>query len=120
ARLHDRVLVPVLADHYGRVLAEGTLVVAREGARFVARYHDHALPLSPRSLDALLAPAAARCGSDELAYLAGAFAALPVATAADDGDRARRERDARVLKRALARLLAERADAAAAVDAEIA
>src|SRR5690606_3921226 len=67
-----------------------------------------------------LAPAAARCGSDELAYLAGAFAALPVATAADAADRARRERDARVLKRALARLLAERSDAAAAVDAELA
>jgi len=42
-RLHGRILVPVLADHVGRVVASGELRVEDE----VLRYHDRVLPLRP-------------------------------------------------------------------------
>ena len=35
------VLVPILGDHYGRVLERGELKVARAGGSFVLSYHDH-------------------------------------------------------------------------------
>jgi (1->4)-alpha-D-glucan 1-alpha-D-glucosylmutase len=119
ARLRNLVLVPVLADHYGRVLEAGELRVERREGSFRVRHHEHVLPVSPRSYDALLGPAASGCGSPELAYLADAFAELPSSIAADDASRARRQRDAAVLRAALARLLATRPEAAAAVDAAV-
>ena len=62
--------MPILADHYGRVLDGGEITLERDGGSFVVRYREHSLPLAPRSLDGLLSLAAARCGSDELAFLA--------------------------------------------------
>jgi (1->4)-alpha-D-glucan 1-alpha-D-glucosylmutase len=46
------VLVPILGDHYGRVLEAGELQVARDaGGGFVVNYHDHELPLAPGTVD---------------------------------------------------------------------
>lgn len=47
------VLVPVLGDHYGRVLEAGELAVERRDGSFSVRYHDHEAPVSPRTLDEL-------------------------------------------------------------------
>jgi (1->4)-alpha-D-glucan 1-alpha-D-glucosylmutase len=44
----DRVLVPMLEDHYGRVLAEGKLTVVFEREFFLA-YRDVKMPLRPES-----------------------------------------------------------------------
>jgi (1->4)-alpha-D-glucan 1-alpha-D-glucosylmutase len=54
--LRNRVLVPVLGDHYGEVLRKGELTVGldAESGRFGVRYHDHFLPLRPRSYTVLL------------------------------------------------------------------
>src|SRR4051812_40267975 len=68
-----RVLVPVLGDHYGRVLEAGELGLERDGGTFVVRYHDHVLPVSPRTVDELLQAAARQAGSPELGELATAF-----------------------------------------------
>src|ERR1035441_4491279 len=57
------VLMPVLGDHYGRVLEAGELAVERQGGSFTVRYHEHEAPLSPRSLDDPLTRAAAGAGS---------------------------------------------------------
>ena len=54
-KLAATVLMPVLGDHYGRVLEAGELVVVRQGGSFAVRYHDHEVPVSPRTLDELLA-----------------------------------------------------------------
>jgi (1->4)-alpha-D-glucan 1-alpha-D-glucosylmutase len=116
-RVPDVVLVPVLGDHYGRVLEAGELALERHGGTFVVRYHDHVWPVAPRSLDGLLARAAAGAGSDELAWLAEAFEGLPLPS--DRGAAQRRHRHKEVLKRLLARLLEENNAAAAAVDAEV-
>jgi (1->4)-alpha-D-glucan 1-alpha-D-glucosylmutase len=44
--LAGKVLVPVLGDHYGRVLEAGELRVARGAGGLVVRYYDHELPLA--------------------------------------------------------------------------
>ena len=43
----SRVLLPVLGDHYGRVLEAGELRWSATAARFVVRYYDHARPRLP-------------------------------------------------------------------------
>src|SRR5690606_36137937 len=96
------VLVPVLGDHYGRVLESGELVLTRDGARFEVCYHEHRYPIAPRSLDAILAPAAERTQDDDLAFLSDAFRSLPLAASGDPADARRRHRDKEVLKRLLA------------------
>jgi (1->4)-alpha-D-glucan 1-alpha-D-glucosylmutase len=127
ARLRNTVLLPVLGDHYGRVLEAGELRLARQGGSFEIRYHEHRWPVAPPSLDGLLAAAAktegARVGDNrgaaELAFLAEAFGNPPLATATDRESVSRRHRDKEVLRAALARLLGERPELAAAVDAEV-
>ncbi|MFP5488284.1 MAG: malto-oligosyltrehalose synthase, partial [Acidimicrobiia bacterium] len=112
------VLVPVLGDQYGRVIEAGELTLERVGATFRVRYHEHVLPVAPRSLEDVLGPAARRCGSAELAAVADRFGALPHAARTDSAGV--RERRARLeeLKRELAELC-DASDVAAAIDAEL-
>lgn len=49
-RQRDTVLLPVLGDHYGRVLEAGELVIEHGERGFVVRYFDHRFPLSPESV----------------------------------------------------------------------
>jgi (1->4)-alpha-D-glucan 1-alpha-D-glucosylmutase len=114
------MLLPVLGDHYGRILEAGELRLTREGARFVIRYHDRAGPVAPRSLEGPLARAAAACGSDELATIAVALNALPPRASTDQDSVRQRHRDKEVLLGFLERLLAEQPAVAAAVDAVVA
>lgn len=111
------LLLPVLGGHYGRVLEKGELALERHGGTFAVRYHDHVWPAAPHSLDGLLARAAAASGSDELAWLADAFGALPHPS--DRRGAQRRHRDKEVLRRLLTRLLKESPAVAAGVDAEV-
>ena len=120
AKLRNTVLLPVLEDQYGRVLGKGLLGVARrEDGTFTIRYHDHEWPVAPRSIDSLLAAAAERCGSDELAFIADAQGRLAASTATDVAAIRRRHRHKEVLRHALERLCRERPEVAAAVEAEI-
>src|SRR5580698_4284995 len=118
-KLAATVLMPVLGDQYGRVLEAGELVVRREGGSFTVRYHDHEAPISPRTLGDLLAAAAARSGSEELASLALAFSRLPHARRTDRAAVTERHRDKEVLRARLADLTAARPAVAAAIDAEV-
>jgi (1->4)-alpha-D-glucan 1-alpha-D-glucosylmutase len=120
AHLRDLVLIPILGDHYGRVLEAGEIRLERHGGAFQVRYHEHALPVAPRSLDAVLGLAAARVRSAELAALADALEALPPATAVDRSSVLRRHRDKEVLRRLITRLLGEQPRTAAAVDGVLA
>jgi (1->4)-alpha-D-glucan 1-alpha-D-glucosylmutase len=113
------VLMPVLGDHYGRVLEAGELVVQREGGAFVVRYHEHEAPLSPRSVDDLVAGAAKQVDSDELASLATSLGHLPHALLRDADAVAERHRDKEVLRDRLAALCEAQPELARAVDAEI-
>jgi len=115
-RLRDMVLMPVLGDHYGRVLEAGQLRLHHAQGRFEVRYADHAFPVAPRSLDTLLAEAAARSGSERLAFIADVFADLPPSTNADDASIDRRHRDKEIARGLLAATLREEPAAARAVD----
>src|SRR5206468_4696555 len=82
SKLRNIVLLPILGDHYGRVLEAGELVLERDGGSFIVRYFDNVQPIAPRSLDTLLAAAAARLDeddpvTDELESIANAFGRLP-------------------------------------------
>jgi len=119
-KLRNTVLMPILGDHYGRVLDRGEITIERDGARFLVRYFDHVLPVAPRSLDRLLADAAARVGDDDLDFIARGYRRLPAATRTDPAGVDERHRDAQVLRGQLARLLDERPATRAAVDAAVA
>ena len=119
-RLRNLVLLPILGDHYGRVLEAGELKLVRRGGRFEIHYHEHRMPVSPRSLDGLLADAGERCGSPDLAFIADICSQLPSATATDRESIARRHRDKEVLAGQLARLCEEKPAIAVAVDTVVA
>ena len=116
SRLRNTVLMPVLGEHYGRALEEGDIRLRREGASFTVTYHDHAFPVAPSSLDDLLGVAAARAGSNTLAFVADAFGHLPLSTATDWRNVQRRHRDKEVLHGLLDRLLREEPETATAID----
>jgi (1->4)-alpha-D-glucan 1-alpha-D-glucosylmutase len=115
-----RVLVPVLGDHYGRVLEAGEVSLARSGGEFVLSYADHRLPVSPSTLGELLATAARHAGSPELARLAEGFDGLASAPTAD-GTALRERHDRKVeLTTSLEGLCRADTAVADALDAEVA
>lgn len=116
AKLQDTVLLPILGDHYGRVVEAGEIKLRRVEGSFTFHYHDHVMPVAPRSLTDLLERAARRADSDDLAFAADVFGTLPVSTATDWISITRRHRDKEVLRKQLARLCAEQPKVAAAID----
>ncbi|MGH2790048.1 MAG: malto-oligosyltrehalose synthase [Actinomycetota bacterium] len=46
-KLRRKILVPILGDHYGRILDAGELQLDYAGGEPVVRYHEHTLPLAP-------------------------------------------------------------------------
>lgn len=47
--LHDRVLLPVLGDLYGKVLEKGDIQIVCENGAFFAKYYETKLPVNPSS-----------------------------------------------------------------------
>ncbi|NNU43188.1 4-alpha-glucanotransferase [Ramlibacter sp. B156] len=109
-----RVLLPVLGDHFGKVLEAGELQLHfdPEPGEFVLRYWDHRFPVDPRSypeiLSALPAPPARDDSEGDshavVAALLDAFGRLPARDDAGEDARRSRVRDSTVYKRQLARL----------------
>jgi (1->4)-alpha-D-glucan 1-alpha-D-glucosylmutase len=60
SKLRNRVLLPILPDHYGRVLEAGQLTLRREGGGLVVEYADHEMPVAPQSMGAVIAAAMER------------------------------------------------------------
>lgn len=118
-KLRNKVLVPILGDHYGRVLARHEISVKRVDGTFFIEYFDHKLPAAPRSLAYVVANAAARLNSDYLSFLADSYANLPWPTATDRGSLLARHRDKEIVKALLGRFCGESPSAAAAIDAEL-
>lgn len=119
ARLRNTVLLPVLGDHYGKVLDAGEIKLDREGADCVIRYTNRTFPVAPRSLDTIVSLAAQRAGSDELSFIADALNALPISTTTDPEALMRRYRDIGVLKNSIQRIIHSGPTFAAAFDDSI-
>ncbi len=112
--LVNRVLVPVLGDHYGLVLEAGELKLAFEAERgsFSVFYHEHRFPVDPReyprvldrALQALDRTRVAESAVAEAESLAAAFAHLPSRNETAPEKTAERSRDKELHKRRLAEL----------------
>ena len=105
-RLRDIVLLPILGDHYGRVVEAGELQLFRSGPSFKIRYHERLFPVGPRSLGSLLASAALRCSSETLSFIGEGLMNLPRPNVTEAEDISRRHRDRQVLYSMLEELLA--------------
>jgi (1->4)-alpha-D-glucan 1-alpha-D-glucosylmutase len=115
AELADKVLLPILGDHYGVVLDGGEMRLMLEGGRFVVRYYGTVLPISPRSYGRLLGHRieglVAALGSEHADVLALKslitwFATLPPQTETDPDRLAARRREKELGHEKLAALLA--------------
>ena len=118
-KLWNKLLVPILGDHYGRVLSRHEISVSRNGGEFLINYFDHRLPVAPKSFPPLLSAAAHEIQSDYLAFLADSYAGLPDPTSTDRGSVLARHRDKQVIRNLLTRLCSESEEAAHAIDNQI-
>ncbi|HVC29728.1 MAG TPA: malto-oligosyltrehalose synthase, partial [Steroidobacteraceae bacterium] len=122
AALTDKVLVPVLAESYGVVLERGELQLRfeRELGSFAIHYHEHRLPLDPRTYPRILDAVLAIERNAELEKLRRLFGALPDRRGPTAEQIAERHRDKEAHKRALAGLAASDANVSAALDQAVA
>ena len=119
-KLSNQVLLPILGDHYGRVLDRGELRLERDGAELQVRYFERTFPLEPRSTAWVLQRAATASGSASLALVARVFEDLLPAGGDGPEDLTSRQRRADV--GIAARVLQEAVEderVAAALDAEL-
>jgi (1->4)-alpha-D-glucan 1-alpha-D-glucosylmutase len=105
-KLKNRILVPSLGDHYGRVLEAHQLRLTREGPRLLVRYYEHEYPIDPRTYGAVL--------DESFGDLGLRFASLPVVSPEDRAGALRRHEQASAL---LARM--ESADAPDRLDEQV-
>ena len=114
--LRNRVLLPILEDHYGRVLESQQLRLQYEDGAFLVRYHEAVLPISPCTYPLILAgrlPELERglgpghADLLELRRLVEAAGALPARTETEPARRAQRARESEALKRRLDALTRE-------------
>lgn len=116
--LKNRLLLPILGDHFGAVLEGGQLKLqfkADKGAFFIA-YYEHVYPIAPKTypfiLEHDLQRLANRLGNEhegflEFQSLIASFANLPGREENDEERITMRNRNKEVLKRLLARLCRE-------------
>ncbi|HUN71658.1 MAG TPA: malto-oligosyltrehalose synthase [Steroidobacteraceae bacterium] len=120
--LADKVLVPVLADPYGIVLERGDLKpqFERELGSFAIQYHEHRMPVDPRTYPRILDPVLAIARHPQLEELRRLFGALPDRRGATPEQIVERNRDKEAHKRALAALAAADAGVSVAIDQALA
>ncbi|MBK1691753.1 malto-oligosyltrehalose synthase [Ectothiorhodospira mobilis] len=119
-RWPNKVLLPVLEDHYGRVLEGGALRLRLEAGRFTLHCRDETFPLDPSSLADLLDPEHGACDHPLLDFLAEACRRLPRPRVTLGALRERRHRDKDVIRDLLARLCREVPAVEAALQARVA
>jgi (1->4)-alpha-D-glucan 1-alpha-D-glucosylmutase len=115
----DQILMPLLGDHYGRVLERGEFRLVRDGGSVILRYYEHECPIAVDTLAGPLREAAVATGSAEMAVLAEACEALPDRHLAPDAERRARHQQKEAILQRLAALCAAQPEVCAAVDAEL-
>jgi (1->4)-alpha-D-glucan 1-alpha-D-glucosylmutase len=108
--LHDKVLLPILADQYGRVLERGELKVHFADGAFYLTYFDNRLPLAPGSYRYIIALALENLAPyrkedfyAELQSIQTALEYLPRRTDVDPERIEERIREKEIIKRRLER-----------------
>jgi (1->4)-alpha-D-glucan 1-alpha-D-glucosylmutase len=119
-RLRNKILLPVLEDHSGLMIEAGKLTLERSGAVFLFRYYDHTFPVAPESMAEFLAKVAAKCASNQLAFLGDSLAHLETPPESNWTALRARHRNKEVLRELLARLCSENPGIAEAIDTAVA
>ncbi|HJT79610.1 MAG TPA: malto-oligosyltrehalose synthase [Chthoniobacterales bacterium] len=124
--LHDKVLLPILGDQYGRVLERGELKVHFEAGAFYLTYYEHQFPIAPGTyrhvLDLALEKLAPHKHEDfyaELQSIRTALEYLPRRTETDPEKIAERAREKEIIKRRLERRCQEAAHVQEAITAAV-
>jgi (1->4)-alpha-D-glucan 1-alpha-D-glucosylmutase len=126
--LENKVLLPILEDQYGNILEDGKLRLVYEDGAFFIHYYEAKLPLAPRTYSAILTPQIDRLaetlGKDaaqllELQSILTAINHLPLRTEADPERLAERRREKEIVKRRIAALCQESAEARNALAATV-
>ena len=108
--LRHRVLLPILEDHYGRVLENQELRLEYQDGAFLVRYRDTVLPIDPSTYPQILAwrlADASGAGGHgaphvaELQSIIDAAARLPARTETEPERQAERAREKEIIKRRL-------------------
>jgi (1->4)-alpha-D-glucan 1-alpha-D-glucosylmutase len=128
--LRGKVLLPVLGDHYGRVLEGGELKLDFDPERgeLSVRYHQHRFPVDPREYPRVLGHGIERLGARldgdeafaEFQALIAAFGHLPGRGETSPEKIAERARDKEIHKRRLAALCARSRDLALFLEENVA
>lgn len=119
SRFGNKILLPILGDHFGRVLEAGEIRLDRRDGTFIIRYHEQAFPVDPRSIAPLLSRAGEDLENDELLFISDSLSSLPLHCATDRASTRRRHRDKEIIRNLLARILSENLEAARITDALI-
>ncbi len=119
--LTGKVLVPVLGDAYGVVLESGEIVLRFEPefGSFSVFYHEHRLPVDPRTYPRVLDRVLARTSNAEIEALRRAFGELPDRHDLTEEQIRERHEEKESRKRALKELCAMNPAVAAAVEAGV-
>lgn len=118
-RLSNKILLPILEDHYGWVLEAGKIRLQQRLGTFTIHHFDHIFPVSPRSLHLLLDRAAGPADSETLAFIADSLGRLPLPTITEKESIRRGDRNKRVLFVQLRRLMEEEPHIKEALEASI-
>ena len=124
--LHEKVLLPILGDQYGRVLERGELQVHYDDGSFYLSYYDHQFPIAPGTyryvLDLALKNLEQFKGEEfyaELQSILTALEYLPRRTETDPERIAERTREKEIIKRRLERRCQEAPQVREAIDAAL-
>ncbi len=108
--LENKILIPILGDQYGTVLENGELRLTFEEGSFFVHYHDHRLPIVPRTYSNILMLnisgleqelSAEAPQLQELMSIVTAISHLPCSTEQNPERIAERYREKEVVKRRL-------------------
>jgi (1->4)-alpha-D-glucan 1-alpha-D-glucosylmutase len=112
--LHDKVLLPILGDQYGRVLERGELRVRLDGGSFSLTYFDHVFPIAPGTYRYILELALENLAEfreedfyAEFQSIRTALEYLPRRTETDPARIKERAREKEIIKKRLERRCAE-------------
>jgi (1->4)-alpha-D-glucan 1-alpha-D-glucosylmutase len=119
ARMRNKILLPILEDQYGLVLAGGSIKITRSGTRFQLLCGSTHLPVAPHSMAGFLLQAAETCHSDTLGFIADSLVSLAPQEGSQPEVMARQRRDRGVLFDLLDRTCAEHPEALDCLDAAI-
>ena len=108
--LENKILVPILGEQYGTVLEKGDLLLSFEEGSFFIYYHDHKLPIIPKTYSHMLTMGIEDLEREltdsdpqlqELMSIVTALRHLPPTTEQNPGRIAERYREKEVVKRRL-------------------